>query len=145
MVVLADALSVPPFPSAVSAAQATRFPATKAPARVLERLAVEDAVTGAPSTVQAKVVMRLSPSASDAEAVQMRVSARVAPELGDSVTLTVGARLLSVRVAVPTSVPPSVSVAVAVQVMVSPLEAVVADRSRLLPVPRLPALLPDQA
>ena len=41
--------------------------------------------------------------------------------------------------------PPSVSEAVTVQMMVSPLSAVVDDRSTVLLLPRLPELLPVQA
>ena len=48
--------------------------------------------------------------------------------------------LAFVAVAVPPSVPPSPSSAVAVQVTVSALATAVVDRSRLPPVPRLPAL-----
>ena len=51
----------------------------------------------------------------------------------------------TVPMSVPVSVPRSMSVAVAVQVMVSPLTALVMDRSTVLPLPRLPEVLPLQA
>jgi hypothetical protein len=68
--------------------------------------------------------------------VQVKVEASVAlVGVSDALDST-GAVFVTVAVAAPVSVPPSESVAVAVQVIVSPLEAVDAERVRLELVPR---------
>ena len=80
----------------------------------------------------------MSPSASVPPlGVQVKVEDSVAL-VGVNATLdSAGALFVTVAVAAPVSVPPSASVAVAVQVMVSPLDAVDAERVRLELVPRV--------
>jgi hypothetical protein len=91
--------------------QATSWPAAKAPASVERVAEVEVAVTGAPSTVQAKDSVVVSASASVAEPVQVRVLARVGLD-GVSEAITTGARFASVTDALPDALPPLVSDAV---------------------------------
>ena len=136
---------MPPLRSSASPVQTTLSPTPKAPSRVLLSALVELAATPEPATVQLKVVVRASSSASETVAVQISVSARVAPELGDRLTETTGSRLSRVRSAVPSALPASMSEAVTVQVTVSALAAPVVDKSIEALEPKLPAALPDHA
>ena len=80
----------------------------------------------------------MPPSASDAEAEQVRAVEVPMPELGLLETDAIaGAVLPTDTDAAPESVAPSESVAVAVQVMLSPGELLAAERMSELPAPKL--------
>ena len=117
MVTLALSVSEPVLPSLAVTVQATTWEAENDPASVLVSEAVEVAETEDPPTVQANVSEVESASASVAEPVQVSVEVRVGLA-GVSEAVVTGARLPSVRLALPLAVPLSASVAVTVQAIV---------------------------
>ena len=87
--------------------------------------------------LQAYVMVGVPPSSSEAVAEQDRLEVVVTPVLGLTVTDAISGSVFStVTEAESETEPPASSVAVAVHVMVSPADAVAADKVKLAPVPR---------